>query len=153
MITEVICKKKPFNDLETQVCEHGNYLGCGIFALFLMGDGTAWRTKLLGQGALSDAVLSRMILGCFVLFFSRTWIWAISFHFDDLGLFNFYMPTNLTLRTVKQILSQSLPPYINPTFCHSYPPMLSIAWSQTIATVQVIYKIQTLFNESACCQT
>lgn len=65
--------KKPFNDLENyvHVCEHGLYFGCGIFALFLtniMDDGPAWKTKLLGQDAFTDAPLSRMILDCFALF-------------------------------------------------------------------------------------
>lgn len=63
--------EKPFNDLEKHVHEHGIYFGCGIFALFpvnITDDGTARKTKLLGQGTFSDAHLSRKILDCFALF-------------------------------------------------------------------------------------
>lgn len=81
-----------------------------------------------------------MSLVCFVLF-SLGPGFEHSFHFDDLGLFNFYMPINLTLRTVKQVLNQLLPTYINSTFRCSYLTMLYVVWSQTVATLQVNYKI------------
>lgn len=78
--------KKPFNGLEKHVLGHG----CGIFVLFLMSitdNGTARKTKLLGEGALSDALLSRNVLDCFALFslgpaFERfVFIFAIHFIF------------------------------------------------------------------------
>lgn len=62
--------EKPFNGLEKHVHGHGIYFGCGIFGLFLMNitdDGTARKTKLLGEGALSDTLLSRNVLDCFAL--------------------------------------------------------------------------------------